>query len=122
LSLKGSYEIFAVALAAGAMVKEAGSQAGYSSRQAARLAKNPKIRERVEQIRWEASQRAVGSLAAGAEDAVKVLRELLADTQDASVRLQAAKAMLSHLVPIREHFELAERISKLEAQGLGANH
>ena len=62
---------------------------------------------------------AVGRLAAAATSAVDTLRGLLAAGQPATVRLGAARAILSALIDVQAHAELADRVTRLADRGKG---
>ena len=59
---------------------------------------------------------AVGRLAGAAATAVDTLRGLLAEGQPATVRLGAARAILTALIDVQTHAELADRVAHLEEQ------
>ena len=107
-------QVLAVNVAAGSSVKAASEAAGCSERTAYRISAEPKFRQRVAELRNEMTSQAVGELSAAASEAVTTIRELLASTNEPSVRLNAAKAILNALGPMSELGELRERLATLE--------
>lgn len=112
----GSFEELAVAIAAGATVRAAADELGIPERTAYRQSGSPEFKCRVSAIRSEMTFAAVGSLSAGASEAVACIRELLASTNEPSVRLNAAKAILANLGPLSELSELRARLEALESE------
>jgi len=112
------YEILAVGVASGSTIANAAIQAGCSVSHAYRLAQRPQFRQRVGELRSEASDRAVGLLAEAAVEAVSVLRQSLQSERPAD-RIAAAKSILSSVGPMSELHELRERLTKLEQQLTG---
>ena len=111
----GSFEELAVKIAAGATVRAAADELGIPERTAYRQSGSPEFKSRVSAIRSEMTSQAVGELSAAASEAVATIRELLASTNEPSVRLNAAKAILNALGPLSELGELRERLAALEA-------
>ena len=107
-------ELLAVAVAGGQTVKAAAESCSCSERQGYRISATPEFKSRVSAIRAEMTSQAVGSLSAAASEAVATIRELLASTNEPSVRLNAAKAILNALGPMSELGELRERLATLE--------
>ena len=111
----GSFEELAVKIAGGATVRAAADELGIPERTAYRQSGSPEFKSRVSAIRSEMTSQAVGELSAAASEAVATIRELLASTNEPSVRLNAAKAILNALGPLSELGELRERLAALEA-------
>ena len=109
-------ELLAVAVAGGQTVKAAAESCSCSERQGYRISATPEFKSRVSAIRAEMTSQAVGELSAAASEAVTTIRELLASTNEPSVRLNAAKAILNALGPMSELGELRERLAALEAE------
>ena len=107
-------ELLAVAVAGGQTVKAAAESYSCSERQGYRISATTEFRKRVSEIRAEMTNAAVGELSAAASEAVACIRELLASTNEPSVRLNAAKAILNALGPMSELGELRERLATLE--------
>lgn len=108
------FELIAVAVAAGTSVKAAAESCGCSERQGYRISATQDFKNRVSELRSEMTNNAVGELSAAASEAVACIRELLADTNEPSVRLNAAKAILNALGPLSEFGELRARLDALE--------
>ena len=107
-------ELLAVAVAGGQTVKAAAESCSCSERQGYRISATPEFKSRVSAIRAEMTSQAVGELSAAASEAVATIRELLASTNEPSVRLNAAKAILNALGPLSELGELRSRLEALE--------
>ena len=107
-------ELLAVAVAGGQTVKAAAESCSCSERQGYRISATPEFKSRVSAIRAEMTSQAVGELSAAASEAVTTIRELLASTNEPSVRLNAAKAILNALGPLSELGELRSRLDALE--------
>ena len=108
-------ELLAVAVAGGQTVKAAAESCSCSERQGYRISATPEFKSRVSAIRAEMTSQAVGELSAAASEAVATIRELLASTNEPSVRLNAAKAIMNALGPMSELGELRERLAALES-------
>ena len=108
------WQVLAVAVAAGSSVKAAAESCSCSERQGYRISATPEFKSRVSAIRAEMTSQAVGELSAAASEAVATIRELLASTNEPSVRLNAAKAILNALGPMSELGELRSRLDALE--------
>jgi transposase len=103
------------ALAAGQSIAEAAAEAGISERTARRWLAEEELRHRVADARSELTKQALAQLAGAAADAVTTLKDLLTSESD-NTKLGAARAILANLISLKEHHELEERLSKLEAQ------
>jgi len=110
------FELLAAAVAGGSTVKAAAESCGCSERQGYRVSSTPEFKARVSEIRSEMTSAAVGELSAAASEAVATIRGLLGAGYEASVRLNAAKAILNALGPLSELGELRQRIEALEAE------
>ena len=107
-------EPLAIAVAAGSSIKAAAEAVRCSAQTAYNISATHEFRTRVSTIRTAMTAQAVGRLAAAASEAVDTLRSLLDATNEPSVRLNAAKAILANLGPISEHGELRQRIDQIE--------
>ena len=107
-------ELFAIELACGCSIRDAAKKIGCSERQAYRLATDPAVQAKVTELRSNAASEAVGLLSSTAAKAVTTLQGLLGDENDPAIRLHAAKAVLSQLVPLATHFDLRSRIEAIE--------
>ena len=83
-------------------------------RTAYRWAAEAGVKARVHGLRQGLVTDAVGKLAGAATAAVETLRGLLAEGQPATVRLGAARAILSALIDVQTHAELSDRVTRLE--------
>jgi hypothetical protein len=109
------FQPLAVAVAGGESIKSAAGSVGCSSHTAYHLSSLVEFRKRVSEIRSEISQQAVGKLTLAASKAADTLVALLSESQEPSVRLNAAKAILASLLPISEFGELRARLDAIEA-------
>ena len=110
------FEIIVVLVAGGSSIKTASVTAGCSLQTAYNLSATPEFRQRVSEIRTQMTTEAVGKLTSAASQAVDTLMELLTAEHEATIRLNASKAILTHLGPLSEHGELRQRISDIEAR------
>lgn len=106
----------ALALARGLSVRAAAKASGYSERQAHRRRADEAFCRRVETIRFDLLDRAVGALQAANVDAVSTLRQLLKKESPPAVRLAAARAILDASVKLSDAFEIRQRLESLEQQ------
>lgn len=108
------FEALAMAVAGGCTIRDAATAAKCAESTAYRVAQTPLFRQRVLAIRSELTFQAVGKLSAAASQAVDCIAELMSPSQEASTRLNAAKAILLQLPALSELCELRERIDVLE--------
>ena len=109
-------EPLAVLVAGGSSIKAAAGVVNCSEQTAYNLSSTPEFKSRVSEIRTQLTTEAVGKLTSAATEAVDTLRSLLNATNEPSVRLNAAKAILASLGPISEANELRARIDSIEGQ------
>jgi transposase len=100
-------------LAAGVIPAGAAKLAGVSEATAYRRLANPAFRQRVEDARAELWKRASAVLSKSAVEGAIVLRRLLR-SDDAKVRLQAAKIVLEQGMKVRDQVDIAQRVAALE--------
>ena len=110
------FELMAAAVAGGSSIRAAAESSGCSERQGYRIAGEPAFKQRVAALRSEMTNAAVGELSEAATEAVQTLRKLLAEENEPSTRIQAAKSILANLRPLSELSELRDRIDLLEQQ------
>ena len=110
-------EILAVHVAGGKTIRQAAGIVGISEATAYGFSSSDEFKQAVSRLRTEAVNAAVGSLSDSASEAVDTLRSLLEATNEPSVRLNAAKAILANLKPLSEANELRARIDAIEQQG-----
>lgn len=121
MSRKSRYlEPLAVAVAGGESVRRASESAGCCESTGYRICRSPEFRQRVGEIRTDATDAAVGRLSWLAVDAVEVLRDVMQDANNPPVsRVGAAKTLLATLGPLSELHELRSRLDGLEAMQIG---
>lgn len=86
-----------------------------SERTAHRRAADPAFRKRVAALRDGMTAAALGRLSDGLAVAADTLRGLM-NSEDAHVRLRAAAKVFEVTLRLREHVDLTERLSVLEAE------
>ena len=111
---KDKIESLAQALAAGDSAAAWAEAHHIPRRTAYRWAAEDSMKVRVRGLRQGLVTDAVGRLAGAATAAVDTLRGLLAEGQPATVRLGAARAILTALIDVQTHAELADRVTHLE--------
>lgn len=109
----GQNSIIILGLAAGKAYADIAREAGCSPRTVRRRAVDESIRDDVIRARDAMVDDAVGRLSVAAAKAVDRLVKLL-DCKSEVVQLQAARAILTEAVRLREHGDLLPRISELE--------
>jgi hypothetical protein len=104
------------ALAGGATIQDAAKAARVSRRTVHRRLADPTFRQQVDEARSKILDHLVDQLGAGALEAVAALRAVLVEpTRDGGgVTVQAARALLGSLVPLREQHEIGRRLDELE--------
>jgi hypothetical protein len=103
------------ALAGGASIQAAAQLAGVSESTAYRRLRSRPFRRRLDRARQEMLDRALGHLSRGGTEAAITLRKLLR-SEDARVKLGAAKCILESGAKVKEAAELERRIAALEEQ------
>jgi len=109
-------EQLAALVAAGVPFVQAAQRLGISETTAFRRAKEPWFRERVSQLRRQATDQAVGLLAEALAEAVARLRDLMRQTESLSVAQRAAVAVLEFGLRAQALTDLETRIQHLEQQ------
>ena len=109
------FEALATSVAGGATIRAASGSAKCSESQAYRICSTVEFRSRVSEIRSEVTSQAVGKLTDAATKACDTFVQLLANDNEPSVRLNAAKAILANLGPMTELGELRARLDRIEA-------
>ena len=110
------FELLAVEVAGGSTICDAAGKTQCAVSTAYNVSCDPSFRIRVSEIRSESVRNASGKLSRIAGKAVDVLEQML-DADDNRDRLNAAKMILTQLVPLSEHSDLRERLDRLEAAG-----
>ena len=107
--------VFTLALAGGATICQAAKQAGIAERTAHRRLESAAFRRRVQRARSELIERASAILANATSEASATIWRLVR-SPDERVALAAARIALQLAPTVRDHCELAERITALEAK------
>jgi hypothetical protein len=107
-------DTFLQALVCGSTVKQAAAAAGISERTAYRRMEDPAFRARVDLQRQELADRSTRLLTAGGIESIKTLIALQQQQVAESVRLGAARTVLTLGLKFRESEELAQRVQFLE--------
>ena len=110
------FEQLAVSVAGGARIRTAVKEIGCSESHGYHLSSSPLFKSRVAELRAEITSAAVGRLSSASTVAVDTLVTMLDSDYEPSVRLQAAKAILSALGPVSEVSELRDRLKNLESE------
>jgi hypothetical protein len=109
----------ALALAGGATVSDWAEKNNVSERTAYRLAASPEVRERVEAIRRDALEQAVGRLSGNAGGAAEQINRLAREANSEAVRLQASRAVLDELMTVSSYAALERRLAEVERRLAG---
>lgn len=113
----------AAALASGKSNREAAEASGLTLRTVNRRMARPWFRTVVNDARTAYLDRALAALMSAAPSMVDVLTEVANDKRaPASVRVRAASSVLAHAQRLREHVDLAERLTALENGARGTGH
>ena len=107
-------ELCAVELARGKTRAQAAEASGLSERTVYARLRDPVFVARVVELRHAFVDEAVAKLSSAAGQAADTLLELLNRAQPPTVRLGAARAILSDLIGLELHAELEGRIAELE--------
>src|SRR5262245_32764111 len=103
-----------IALAAGCSIRQAARKVKRGEATVARRLEDPVFRDRLDAIRRDMLDRAIGRLSATLAAAATTLRKLL-QAKSETVRLGAARAVLELHARVREAGEFEERLSAVEA-------
>jgi len=118
--LNPKQETVALALATGSTRAEAAKKArvGLSTVQQW-WAQCPELRVRIQEIRADISQQAIGQFIDGIVGAVTRMRYLYDNAESEAVQLGAAKSIIEAFAKFRDSVELEERVARLEARRRG---
>jgi hypothetical protein len=105
--------VLAMALATGATNEEAAKRAGVSLRTVTRRLKDQAFVARLDELRARSLESIGAELAAGAAQAVSTLVQLLDPENPPSVRVAAARALLTNMLQYREAGELQRQVSEI---------
>jgi hypothetical protein len=114
-------ETIIAVLAGGGTQEDAAKVAGVSLSTVQRRLRNQALCDRVDAARGDIVGRTLDLLTVGAAESAVVLRSIVRDQTvaaqpGASVRVSAARALLTSVLPHRDQIELAQRIDLLEKQ------
>jgi AcrR family transcriptional regulator len=111
-------DVIAVALAGGQTVADAARNAGVAERTVYRRLEDTTFRRRVNELRADLVERALGRLTEGMTQAADRLMALVA-SKDEQVALRAARTVLELVPRLRESVEMERRLLDLEARLVG---
>ena len=111
------FELLAVQVAGGSSIKASAENIGCGIQHGYNISATDEFRQRVVELRTEITFESVGLLTTAANKAAATLVSLLDANQEASIRLNASKAILAALAPMTEIGELRARIDALENKG-----
>lgn len=111
---ESKFELMALDVARGKPVKDAAAAAGVSVRTGFSWAARPDFRGKVAELRAAMLAETIGRLSAAATAAVATMVLLLDKQSPPTVRLGAARGILSSLIEMRAHVELSARVEDLE--------
>lgn len=112
-NLSKSGELLAAKVASGSKIKDAAKDAGLTVDSAYQVSRTKAFKLRVSEIQTEALNATIGTLGEASAEAVEVLRGCLTEESPA-IRVNAAKAILSTVVPLSENLQLRERLEEIE--------
>jgi hypothetical protein len=107
-------EQLAVSVAAGTSIAMWCRKNSVPLRTAYGWASSREFKAQVADHRRQLTDRAIGKLAANVAEAVSQIRRLMREGQSETTRLGAAKAIISELIAIQTHAQLADRIEAME--------
>ncbi len=110
----GKAALAALALASGQSIRGTATAVGLNERTVRRWARAPTFKAKVERLRAEMTDQALGRLVGLAAGAAGVLGKLMLEADSDATRLAAAKAILDKLPIMSEYFDLLERLRVLE--------
>jgi hypothetical protein len=108
------FELLASQYAIGKSIQEAAQHAGCSESWAGKQSSTPEMQKRVDELRLMLSSEIVGRVADAAKFAVDKLKSLAENSDNETIQLNAAKALLSVTVPIFDNLEQAKKLKDLE--------
>ncbi len=109
------FDGLAIAVAGGQSVQSAVGSVGCSIRTGYELSRSAEFKSRVSEIRTESVQLAVGKLSELALSSVATM-EVLLSSDDDSVKLRSAMAILDRFSKLSETVDLRARVEKLELE------
>jgi hypothetical protein len=116
MALTSQQKKLAELLASGLSQQKAAMQVGVTSRTVRSwLAGNPELRRLVDELSAEAQGQAVTVLSGLLTRAAETLGELLEPGHPDSIRLAAARGVLSDFVAMRQYVDLVAEVNKIKA-------
>jgi hypothetical protein len=112
---------FAVAMAMGQSLSGWAKQNGVPRRTCYDWRKTEEYKVTVEDARRRTVDRAVGQFVRNLTKAVDPMLNVMRVAESESVQLHAARAVVEHLMKVRQHGDLEERMVQIESQLEGAN-
>jgi AcrR family transcriptional regulator len=114
-------DLLATKLAFGTSLRQAAEELGVSEATARRRFKDPRFRERVQEIRRRAVDDAIGQMVAAMTAAVTKLRNLIENGERESTQLRAALGLIDLTLKAAALADLQERVEQLEQLRQGRN-
>jgi hypothetical protein len=112
-------DLIALAMAQGIPIRQWAQEHKVHIRAAYRLAERPAVRAKTAEIRARMVDEAVGRLAEAATTAALTLWDLVGTERPDTVRLGAARALLSSLIEVQSHAEMSRRFAAIEKKLFG---
>jgi hypothetical protein len=107
-------DLLATKLAFGQSLRAAAAELGISEATARRRLRDPRFRERVQEIRRRAVDDAIGQMVAAMTAAVTKLRNLIENGERESTQLRAALGLIDLTLKAAVLSDLQERLERLE--------
>jgi transposase len=114
-------DVLAAKLAFGQSLRAAAAELGISEVTAQRRLRDPRFRERVQEIRRRAVDDAIGQMVSAMTLAVSKLRHLVESGEKESIQLRAAMGLLDLALRAAALADLQERVEQLEQRSQGGN-
>jgi hypothetical protein len=114
-------DLLAMRLAFGQSLRRAAAELGVSEVTAQRRLRDPRFRERVQEIRRRAVDEAVGQMVAAMTAAVTKLRNLIENGERETTQLRAALGLIDLTLKAAALADLQERVEQLEQLRQGRN-
>jgi hypothetical protein len=115
-------DVLAAKLAFGTSLRAAAAELGISEVTAQRRLRDPRFRERVQEIRRRAVDSAVGQMVEAMTAAVAKLRNLIENGERETTQLRAALGLIDLTLKAAVLSDLQERLERLEQQQRRNSH
>lgn len=112
----GLVSMVALAIAQGQSTAAIAKKHGLSTRAIQQWMKRPAFAAKVESLRSQMLDEAVGIMAAGATTAAAQLQRLASKGKSESIRLAASRALLADLMAAEDHAKLARELREIKAR------